>query len=167
MTGSEQSGFAAARDGLFRNATYIFTPTKETRADDVDYWRHAAEVIGANVVIMDPQVHDRIVAWTSQLPFIVASALTRSVLHSEIDNSMLRPLIAGGFRDTTRVASGEPRMSADMCSFNHKELLESLRQFRSALSKLETLLQQCEANNEPLFEELKRIKNGRDRLLEG
>ncbi|MHB9145834.1 MAG: prephenate dehydrogenase [Symbiobacteriia bacterium] len=165
MTGSEQSGFQAARSDLFRQATYVLTPTEQTDPSDLEYWQTAIAALGANIRLLNAQEHDETVAWTSHLPFLVACALARSVAVK--DHPQITALVAGGWRDTTRVASGEPSMGSDMCSLNQEAILPALQGFRASLAELESMLRQCPGEQDSLRSELTRIKVFRDRLVGG
>ena len=167
MAGSEKSGFDSARSDLFHRATYVLTPTSRTRDEDLEFWSAAAEAVKARVLIMDAEEHDRTVAWTSHLPLLVACSLSQASIRGNRNNPNFKPLIAGGFRDTTRVASGEPQMGADMCSFNRHAILEALQGFRASLDELEHLLAASGEDREPLRAALETIKHDRDQLVEG
>jgi prephenate dehydrogenase len=112
MAGSEKSGFGAARADLFDGATVVITPTARTsllaekRAGE--FW----SALGGRVVSLDPETHDTYVAQISHLPHLVAAAL---VNHSSAE---ARELAGGGFRDTTRVASGSPELWAEILAAN-------------------------------------------------
>ena len=80
--------------------------------------------------------HDDLVATVSHLPYLASLALTHLVARDE----RLSLLAAGGFRDLTRVASGDPRMSRDMVVENREALRLALRRFRTQLDRLEAEL---------------------------
>lgn len=160
MAGSDRAGLAFARAELFRNATWaICAPEGE---DD-----YAADVsslvaaIGANPLPIDPATHDDLVALTSHLPHIIASALTNHVLGSAYDDAVL-PFIAGGFCDTTRIAASSPAMWRDIMLTNRDRivaamngLLDELTQWRDAVrsgdtSHLEALLTMAHDRRERL-----------------
>ena len=90
------------------------------------------------VTVMPPDAHDALVATVSHLPYLVSLALTHMVARDE----RLSLLAAGGFRDLTRVASGDPRMSRDMVVENRAALREALARFRRQLERLEADLEQ-------------------------
>ena len=99
MAGSEQSGFVAARPDLFENAAVIVTPTPQTaegaEKKAVGFWR----VLGSRIFTLSPAEHDQAVAEISHMPHLVAALLVANARPKSL------PLAAGGFRDTTRVAS--------------------------------------------------------------
>lgn len=120
MAGSEQSGFSAARADLFEGAAVILTPTPHTPPDAErraeDFWRS----LGGRVVKLGPHEHDECVAQISHLPHLVAAALMAGVSEKALD------LAGGGFRDTTRVASGPPELWAEILSSNAKPVAHHL-----------------------------------------
>jgi prephenate dehydrogenase len=139
MAGSERGGVANANAGLLQNAIWVLTPGVETRAGAVSRVRLMVESLGAKAVVFDALAHDRLVATVSHLPYLSALALTRLIARHE-DRDGLALLAAGGFRDLTRVASGDARMSRDMVVENRAALREALSRYRAELESLEAML---------------------------
>jgi prephenate dehydrogenase len=135
MAGSEQTGFNAARADLFEGAPVIVTPTKQTRPGveqrAEEFWR----ALGARVVHLSPEVHDRYVAQISHVPHLLAAAL---VCHASEE---ARKLAAGGFRDTTRVASGSPELWVEILSANAQPVAEELEALITHLKALKSHLE--------------------------
>lgn len=132
MAGREQSGLEAAVAGLYRNATWaLCVPTGAAAAGD----NLAALItaIGACPHRIDAQTHDEIVARTSHLPHVVAAALANAVLGRNFD-AVAQQFIAGGFRDTTRVAAGVPDMWRDILLTNRDQVLPALDDLLSELN---------------------------------
>jgi prephenate dehydrogenase len=158
MAGSEQGGFIAARPDLFEGATVIVTPTRHTqqaaeqRAEDL--WK----ALGAAVVNLSPETHDRFVAQVSHLPHLLAAAL---VNHASEE---ARELAGGGFRDTTRVASGSPELWVEILLANREAISTSLALLLSNLTKAHDLIQKNEKTE--LLKLLQRAQHSRSQLLE-
>jgi len=135
MAGSEDSGFSAARADLFQSAPVILTPQKSTPPDTVRdtsaFWR----ALGARVIQLPPEEHDRQVARISHLPHAVAAALVRAAGTSGL------PVAGPGYRDTTRVAAGPSDMWAEILLGNRTEVLASLRDLRQGVEQLATALE--------------------------
>lgn len=129
LAGSEQQGIQAADRYLFENAAYILTPFPESPAWAVEKLKLIIESIGARVLYLSPEEHDRIVASISHLPHITASALVNAVGDMEGLGSKAIALASGGFRDTTRVASSNPELWAEILLENHQYVLEALEHF--------------------------------------
>jgi prephenate dehydrogenase len=134
LAGSEKRGPEHADANLFEGRLTVVAKTSETDSVALDgtiqFWRS----LGSRVMVMDPEAHDRSLALTSHMPHLVASALV-SILTPE-----LAALTATGFRDTTRIAAGDPALWTGILLQNRESLLAgldllgvSLAQFRRAL----------------------------------
>lgn len=160
MAGSEQSGYGVARTDLFRGATVIVTPTDATPPrlvkDVTAFW----ERLGAGrIVSLDPEAHDRAVAAISHLPHLAACALVDAV--ERIDRDAFG-LAARGFKDTTRIAAGDPEMWLQIFLANRTALADGARALRAALDELVRLVEAQDA--EGLRAALARIKARREGL---
>lgn len=138
MAGSEQVGFAAAEAGLLAGCTYALTPDRGARVPQIAL--DLVSALGARPFITTPAEHDRAVALVSHLPLAVAATLAQSALTRSDGPDLVWELAAGGFRDTTRVASGSPEMAVGICQANKDSLLGALREFRHNLDHLERLI---------------------------
>ena len=136
MAGSERGGVANAQAALLENAAWVLTPTEQTPLTALSRMRALVEALGAAPVVMPPEAHDSLVATVSHLPYLASLALTHMVARDE----RLALLAAGGFRDLTRVASGDPRMSRDMVVENKLALREAIARFRRELDQLDAQL---------------------------
>jgi prephenate dehydrogenase len=136
LAGSEQSGPAAADGNLFVDRVVVVTPDDGTPAGELDalcdFWRG----LGARVVEMPADEHDRALAATSHLPHLAAAALAAATPPD------LLGLTAGGWADGTRVASGDAELWRQIFAENRGPLLaslarleEQLAEFRSALER--------------------------------
>lgn len=139
MAGSEETGIKGADPGLLENAIYVLTPGPQTASAVVENLSAMLEEAGAQPLILDPLSHDRVVALVSHLPHITAAALVQSVAGAG-DLELIRTLAAGGFRDSTRIALGNPEVWRDICISNRWALLSALKSFRASLDKLEQYL---------------------------
>jgi len=144
MTGSETAGVKGADRYLFENAAYILTPSAVTDQAAVNAAERLALAVGAKVVKIDPQEHDLMVAAVSHLPHLVATVLVNTVGEIQKDHNDVLMLAAGGFRDTTRVASGQPLMWRDICITNRGKILEVLDRFSNALQETRHFIESCD-----------------------
>ena len=135
MAGSEKRGVGEARGDLFEGALCFLTPTPQSPRQAVDALREFWRALGATVRLLTPTEHDRIVAVASHLPHLVAAALVNLATPAVMECA------GSGFRDTTRVASGDPRMWTDVCMHNRERLLEALRLFRLQVDTLMDILE--------------------------
>jgi prephenate dehydrogenase len=136
LAGSEKNGVENASADLFIGRIAIVTATQQTDATAVErvseFWR----ALGSEVKVLDPETHDRALALTSHLPHLVASALAGIV------PPQYRQFTATGFRDTTRIAAGDPALWSAIFSQNAlatcdalQRLIDRLDEFRAAMMK--------------------------------
>jgi prephenate dehydrogenase len=145
MAGSEEAGIKGADPGLLENAIYVLTPGLQTSSATVEKLSAMLEGTGAQPLILDPLSHDRVVALVSHLPHITAATLVQSVAGAG-DLELIRTLAAGGFRDSTRIALGNPEVWRDICISNRWALISALKSFRASLDKLEQYLTEPNAD---------------------
>ncbi len=159
MAGSERSGYAAARADLFQDATVVVTPADaEPRAVKgvTAFW----EALGAGrVVALEAEVHDRAVAAISHLPHLVACALVDGV--TRLDPEAFG-LAARGFKDTTRIAAGDPEVWEEIFLANREALGAATREFLRALAELARAIDTGDGPG--LRDALARIKARREAL---
>lgn len=139
MAGSERGGVLNADPGLLENAVWVLTPEADTDVEALALVRGFVTALGARPIEVSPEQHDELAATVSHLPYLAAVALTGLVDDGD-DRDLKMLLAAGGFRDLTRVASGDPHMSRDMVFSNREAVLDALRRFRERLAELESLL---------------------------
>lgn len=155
MAGRETSGPEAAIPDLFRGKPVVLTPTAETSLDAVAMVEHLWRVLGMRIVKMTAAQHDRTVARISHLPHAAA------VLLVEIAGARGGLEIAStGFADSTRVASGDPSLWADIFLSNREAVAESIEQFTGELHRLRRVL--LEGDRQKLTELLSTVKLLRD-----
>lgn len=138
LAGAEKNGVEHARADLFANRVTVVTPDDLAGADanrDVRAVEAFWTALGSRVVRTSPAEHDRVLAATSHLPHAVASAVA----------GVTRPewlaLSAGGFRDVTRVAAGDPRLWAAIFEANRASVLAALGAFADRLTEFRALLE--------------------------
>jgi prephenate dehydrogenase len=118
MAGSEQAGLAGADPALFDGATWVLTPTGDTDLQAFSRLREVVASLGADVMTLSPTDHDRLVAMVSHVPHLVAATLMNAASRGAKEDAALLRLAAGGFRDMTRVAAGQPAIWPDICADN-------------------------------------------------
>ena len=138
MCGSEEAGLSAARSDLYQKALCVVTPTKMSQPAMVraagDLWRS----VGARVLEMSPHEHDAAAAAVSHVPHIAAAALVGLVAQSQ---PVYQKLCAGGFRDTTRVASGSPELWTSILGLNRREISGALGNLADILQSMKAALE--------------------------
>lgn len=136
MAGKEKSGFANADADLFTGASYILTPAPDTPEQVVDTVRSLAQAIGCTrLTVTTPEQHDRMIAFTSQLPHVLAGAYVKSPCCPFHDG-----FSAGSYRDVSRVASVDETLWSRLFLLNRDclcgeidGLIENLTACRDAL----------------------------------
>lgn len=146
MAGSERTGVENAQGNLFENATWILTPEAATPLTALTKLQQLVEGVGARPLILDPQTHDQLLAVSSHIPHITAAALVHLFDQTREQYSVVEQLIAGGWRDSTRVAAGSPEMWRDICVANATPIGESLDDLITELQKLRGLLKENKAD---------------------
>ena len=159
IAGTEQSGVEASFAELFEDHLVIITPTDETRMSAVDLVKQMWELCGANVVSLQVEHHDQVLAATSHLPHMLAYALVDCLANMQ-ERDEIFEFAAGGFRDFTRIASSNPEMWNDICISNRDALLAVLEQFETHLSKIKKAI--SDNDSEQLLEIFRRAKKARD-----
>lgn len=156
MAGSEKTGIETARADLFQGAACLLTPTLDQDAAPL---RRFWECLGCRVLEMTPEEHDRKVARISHLPHWMAVLTTLAALRHDPDAVVCA---AGGFRDTTRVAGGDPGLWTGISLANREALLESLRAASTAMTELLEIL--SKPDEEALHQLLAEAQNLRSLL---
>ena len=163
IAGAEKSGVEAALSDLYQNKRLILTPVKETDAQATAKMTKFWEKIGSEVVLMDVQHHDTVLAATSHLPHVLAYALV-DLLGRKDETVEIFKYAAGGFKDFTRIASSDPTMWLDICMANKNEIIPLIAQLRGELETIEKMLQ--EEQKQPLFDTFQYAKESRQKFLD-
>jgi prephenate dehydrogenase len=162
MAGSEQEGVDGARRDLFAGATWVLTPTEVTASETYARVRTVVSSMGAEVVALDPERHDALVAVVSHVPHLTAASLMCLADERSEDHRALLRLAAGGFRDMTRVASGHPGIWPDICRENSVAIVDVLGQLIDSLGDLRELV--AESDREGLLGVLESARAARVNL---
>ncbi|SMB98332.1 prephenate dehydrogenase [Thermanaeromonas toyohensis ToBE] len=162
MTGSERAGISAADRYLLENAVYILTPTTRTSEEALSRLKTILTALGARVICLPPEKHDWVVGVVSHLPHFLAVSLMHMVARYSLEHRELLMLAAGGFRDTTRIASGHPIMWRDIYLSNAQVLLNILEAWEQEIRRLATLIR--EHDGQGLLEALEYARSWRNQI---
>jgi len=162
MAGKETSGIEAAEADLFVSCTYCLTPGRSSTKGVIDAVEELVKKTGANPLPLDAQEHDNLVAAISHLPLLLSTALVATTTNSPQWPRMAM-LAASGFGDLSRLASGSPEMSRDICLTNREPILRWIDEFSKELAELRRLV--SEGGHE-LEEAFLQAKERRQRWLE-
>jgi|SRR3989339_651118 len=161
MAGKETTKLSAAEAALFKDRKWLITKTSRTSSKALEKLEMVIGWLGGLTVNLDPKTHDLVVAAISHLPLVLAAALVNTVAAEEQKELMGR-CAASGFRDTTRVASGDPILGVDMFSTNQKAVMKMIKSFKKSLATLENMIRA--RDNEGLNKQLSLAKAFRDQV---
>jgi prephenate dehydrogenase len=158
MAGSERNGLSATSATLFEGAACLLTHEGETAGPRGMALEAFWQSIGCHTAWMSPTAHDALVARISHLPHLIAASAARVCLKDAADGRFG----GGGLRDTTRVASGNPDMWAEIVTENRAALLAPLRE---TIADLNTILKLLEnGDQQATLQWLAEAKQPRDTL---
>ena len=156
LAGGEKGGASNAQAELFEGRVTVLTPTKNTRAEDFDLLESFWSALGAMVIQLAPDEHDRVLALTSHLPHAAAA-----VVSTLIPANSFR-LTGAGFLDTTRVASGDADLWTQIFLQNRENMPAALAQ---CAAKLQVLAEAIQAGEEARIRDILALaKTKRDAL---
>ena len=158
LAGAARGGIEASRPDLFERRTWVLTPELATPAPVVQRLSQFVRALGALPFELDPDTHDHILAFTSHLPQLTASALMH-VVGDAVGENGLR-LSGGGLADTTRVAASPASIWTDICATNTDELLPALDRLIDVLKDTRRAL----ADGEPVSALFESAQHWRSRL---
>jgi prephenate dehydrogenase len=141
MCGKEAAGIQAADAGLFRGAPWLIIPTARTDDEALSVVRALAERVGASPRILDADQHDALLAFASHLPYALAVALVAATEQFSLNRPEVWEVMAGGFRDTSRVAASDVTMWLDILLTNAEPVLGAVRDVQFALDQFTALLE--------------------------
>ena len=165
VAGTERSGPEAGFAQLFHNRWCILTPPADADPLAVERVAEFWKRLGADIEMMEPAHHDRVLAVTSHLPHLIAYTIvgTASDLE-EVTSSEVIKYSAGGFRDFTRIAASDPTMWRDVFLSNREAVLDMLQRFSEDLSALQRAIRW--GKGEELFDLFTRTRAVRRSVIE-
>ncbi|WP_445116153.1 bifunctional prephenate dehydrogenase/3-phosphoshikimate 1-carboxyvinyltransferase [Acinetobacter sp. WZC-1] len=140
IAGSEHTGVHAGKVDLFTGHKVILTPLVTSADWAVEKLTLLWQAAGAEVICMDVEKHDEVLAHTSHLPHLMAFNLVEQLANRE-DNLDIFRYAAGGFRDFSRIAASDSHMWHDIFFANKKAILKAVDGFEAQLSTLKTLIE--------------------------
>jgi prephenate dehydrogenase len=160
MAGSEQAGFSSARADLFEGAAVIVAPTDKTSPEAQRLAEKFWKALGGRLFSFDPESHDIAVAEISHVPHLVAALLAGKV------NQEALALAGGGFRDTTRIASGSPELWTEILWANRQAMKTHCAAWISLMGNLKGIFESDDPTRKSeLFKILKDAQSVRSRLF--
>ncbi|OEF99346.1 prephenate dehydrogenase [Vulcanibacillus modesticaldus] len=142
MAGKEAMGFEFASAEIFKGANYILTPTDKNKEENIKLIEKIVMGIGCkNLIKISPKKHDEIIAYTSQMPHILALALVNS---NHIDGLGL--FVGDSFRAITRVANINARLWAELLIKNKDNILGQIKSFEDSLINIKKSVMEMDSD---------------------
>jgi prephenate dehydrogenase len=135
ICGKEKLGLENADDKLFQTAPFVITPLERTTQRARNAAEQIISTIGARLIEMDAEEHDRILASTSHFPFLLSSALARSTPQE------FASFVGTGFKSTSRLAGTPSSMMMGVLKSNRENILNAIQTFRNSLNEMGSALQ--------------------------
>jgi len=162
IAGKEVSGPEGAQADLFKGATYCIIPGRYADREDVRVVVRMVEHMGATPYFIGPVEHDSFAAAVSHLPMVLSAALVKATSSSPSWLEISR-LAATGYRDVTRLASGDPVMSRDICLTNQEDIVYWIDEFIKELYAFRSLVKE---GDESLWKAFDSAWEARDRWMQ-
>jgi prephenate dehydrogenase len=163
MAGKETFGIDEADADLFQGCVYCLTPGPCATPQAVRKLKKLVESIGAKPFFIDAETHDNLVAGVSHLPMLLSAAFVTATMKSRLWPEMAK-LAAGGYRDLSRLASGNPEMNRDICLTNRERITDWLDRYIEVLKGYRNLVAE---DSEELAEMLAQAREEREKWLRG
>lgn len=133
MAGREKKGLEYSSSEVFQGANYIITPNARNKESSIDLIEKIARNIGfKRVMKIDPQKHDEVIAFTSQLPHVIAVAL----VNSDDLNIDTGSVVGDSYRELTRIAQINEKLWSELFIGNKENLLQKIEVFQERLDLL-------------------------------
>jgi prephenate dehydrogenase len=136
IAGREKSGVAESTETLFLGRRCILTPGEKTDKQAVEAVRSLWVAAGAEVSLMNADLHDKVFAAVSHLPHVAAFAMMSAVAELNTGTEDYLQYSGAGFRDFTRIAASSPEMWKDICLMNREHLVAMIDRYLFSLNRL-------------------------------
>jgi len=157
IAGKEKSGFEASDGNLYIGKKVIITPIEDNSSESIQVIESMWKNVGAEVDFMSPQSHDDLLGMTSHLPHMLAFSLVNYLVDQNPSASIYA---GGGFKDFSRIASGDAVMWRDICLQNKDKIITHLRGYQSTVEELIDAIDQEESDKlELLFATAKKTRD--------
>lgn len=141
MCGKEISGIEAAETSLFQGRTFILSPLTRTSEAALSLGRALVRAVGARPLVVDGARQDYLVGTISHLPYLLACALVATADATTSSDPLVWQILAGGYRDTSRVAGSDVTMMLDILLTNREEVVKAAQACRDQLEDLTALVE--------------------------
>lgn len=163
MAGSEKKGAKYSNEKLFKNSICILTPTNKTKLNTINLVASLWKQLGAKVVRLTPKKHDQVTASVSHIPHLMAAILILSQGKTDREVRNVLKFAGNGFRDMTRIASGDPALWSEILMANKKNVIGTMDTLLAQLKVCRRLLQNSDASK--TRQTLNRAKKMREKFI--
>jgi len=143
IAGKERSGFEACDVELFVNKKVIITPVEKSNYESINQVQNMWEQVGSEVDFMTAESHDELLGMTSHLPHMLAFSLMNYLITQNPNASIYA---AGGFKDFSRIASGDAIMWRDICINNKEQIINHIKGYQKSLDELSEAIKKDDLN---------------------
>lgn len=164
MTGREKSGVDAADKNLFKGKAYVIVEDTGAPLEAHEKLMNVLRLTEANFLTIDIAKHDRCASIISHVPHLTAAALVTLLNDAGDDLDSCLKLIGGGFKDTTRIASSNADMWADICMTNGEAISTHLRDLQKILGNVIVAIENHD--RQAVHDYFAKSKERRDKILE-
>ncbi len=164
IAGTEFSGPKAAIQGLFKNKTNIICEVEKTAFKLQEKALKLFESIGMRIRYMNPESHDKHIAYVSHLSHISSFMLGKTVIEKEKNERDIFDMAGSGFASTVRLAKSSPEMWTPIFKQNKDNVIETLEEYIINLTHFKDMMKQNDF--EAIYNEMKNTNHIKD-ILKG
>lgn len=164
MTGKEKSGVEVADKNLFKGKAYVIAEDTSAPPAALEKLMDVLKLTEANFLTIDIAKHDRCASIISHVPHLTAAALVTLLNNAGNDLDSCLKLVGGGFKDTTRIASSNADMWADICMTNGDAIANHLRDLQNILGNVIEAIERHD--RQAVHDYFAKSKERRDKILE-
>lgn len=146
LAGSEKTGLDHSNKDLYLRSTVVLCPITSLIGPSLPQVERLWESAGAGTMVMEPDVHDILVAQTSHLPHVLAAAFVQLLKGLEGRDKRTARLLAGSFRDLTRIVDSDSRHWAEIAGANRKFIFGAIKSYRDVLLRI---LEKTQVSQDP------------------
>ena len=140
IAGTEFSGPAAALSDLYRGKTNIICEKDKTDESLLNLGLKLFDELGMRIKYMDPEIHDKQIAYVSHLSHISSFMLGKTVIEKEKNERNIFDMAGSGFESTVRLAKSSPAMWTPIFKQNKEYVSNSLHEYIQNLSSFKQML---------------------------
>lgn len=162
IAGTEFSGPSAALEGLFHGKTNIICEVEKTAFKLQELALNIFQIMGMRIRYMNPEAHDKHIAYVSHLSHISAFMLGKTVIEKEKNEKDIFDLAGSGFASTVRLAKSSPAMWTPIFKQNKENVVETLNEYIHNLMSFKDFLESD--NYDEIFNEMENTNHIKDIL---